>query len=307
MEFKHIPIMLNEVIENLNIKPDGTYVDGTLGGAGHSSEIVKKLSKDGLLIGIDRDQDALNASHERLKEYDNVRYIWGKHEDIKSILQGLGIKSVDGILLDLGVSSYQLDEESRGFSYMKDSMLDMRMDKTQSITAETIINEYSQKQLEDIFFKYGEENNSKKIASKIVKERQDNRIETTKQLRELIKQVDSKNEIDSCKRIFQALRIEVNGELKDLEKAINDCIELLNDKGRLCIITFHSLEDRIVKTAFNNAQGKCTCPKDFPVCVCGAKSFGKVITRKPIVPSDEEMKTNSRSKSSKLRVFERRF
>lgn len=307
MEFKHIPIMLNEVIENLNIKPNGIYVDGTLGGAGHSSEIVKRLSKDGLLVGIDRDQDALYASHERLKDFDNVKYIWGKHEDIKSILNGLGIKSVDGILLDLGVSSYQLDEESRGFSYMKDSKLDMRMDKTQSLTAEKVINEYDKEQLADLFFKYGEDNNSKRIADRIVKARLEKKIETTKQLREIIKQVDAKNEIDSCKRIFQALRIEVNGELKDLENAINDCIDLLNDGGRLCIITFHSLEDRIVKIAFNNALGKCTCPKDFPVCVCGAKSYGRVITKKPILPSEDEMRNNSRSKSSKLRVFERRF
>jgi 16S rRNA (cytosine1402-N4)-methyltransferase len=273
MEFKHIPIMLNEVIENLNIKPNGIYVDGTLGGAGHSSEIVKRLSQDGLLVGIDRDQDALYASHEKLKDFENVKYIWGKHEDIKSILNGLGIKSVDGILLDLGVSSYQLDEESRGFSYMKDSKLDMRMDKTQTLTAEKIINDYTKEQLVDIFFKYGEEKNSKKIADRIIKNRQENRIETTRQLREIIKGIDAKNEIDSCKRIFQALRIEVNGELKDLENAINDCIDLLNNGGRLCIITVHSLEDRIVKLAFNNAQGKCTCPKDFPVCVCGAHSL----------------------------------
>ncbi len=281
MEFKHTPIMLEEVIENLNIKPNGIYVDGTMGGAGHSSKIVEKLSKDGLLIGIDRDQEALKASHERLKDFDNVRFIWGRHEEIKSIINALEIKNVDGILLDLGVSSYQLDEEKRGFSYMKDTSLDMRMDMTQEKTAEVVVNNYSKQDLEEVFFKYGEEKNSKRIAEKIVRMRGLEKIKTTGQLRELIKEsVPAKEEIDSCKRIFQALRIEVNGELKELEKAIKEGIELLNDGGRLCVITFHSLEDRIVKNAFINAQGKCTCPKDFPVCVCGAKQLRKSYYKK---------------------------
>ena len=305
MEFKHTPIMVNEVIENLKIKPNGVYVDGTMGGAGHSSVIVSKLNNDGLLVGIDRDQEALYASHERLKDYENVKYIWGKHENLKDILSGLGISKVDGILLDLGVSSYQIDEASRGFSYTKDAKLDMRMDKEQSLTAEQVVNEYSKEQLEEIFFKYGEENFSKRIATRIIDERNKKRITSTFELREIIKKSVPKNELDSCKRIFQALRIEVNGELKELEKAIKDGVEILNDGGRFCIITFHSLEDRIVKTAFADMEGKCTCPKDFPVCVCGYKSYGKVITKKPIVPTESEQEENPRSKSSKLRVFER--
>lgn len=305
MEFKHTPIMVNEVIKNLKIKPNGVYVDGTMGGAGHSSVIVSKLNNDGLLVGIDRDQEALYASHERLKDYENVKYIWGKHENLKDILSGLGISKVDGILLDLGVSSYQIDEASRGFSYTKDAMLDMRMDKEQSLTAEQVVNEYSKEQLEEIFFKYGEENFSKRIATRIIDERNKKRITSTFELREIIKKSVPKNELDSCKRIFQALRIEVNGELKELEKAIKDGVEILNDGGRFCIITFHSLEDRIVKSTFADMEGKCTCPKDFPVCVCGYKSYGKVITKKPIVPTESEQEENPRSKSSKLRVFER--
>ena len=307
MEFKHIPIMLNEVIENLDIKPDGIYVDGTMGGAGHSEAIVKKLSKDGLLIGIDRDKEALEASHERLKDFENVRYVWGKHEDMKDMLESIGIHKVDGILLDLGVSSYQIDEGSRGFSYTKDAPLDMRMNKEQELTAKDVINDYSKEELEKIFFEYGEENNSKKIASMIVKQREEKEINTTYELCDIIRAATpkSKDAVDSFKRIFQAIRIEVNGELKDLENAIKDGIEILNEGGRFCILTFHSLEDRIVKNAFTDAQGKCTCPKDFPVCVCGAKSLGKVINKKPITPSDEEQETNPRSKSCKLRVFER--
>ena len=305
MEFKHTPIMVKEVIENLKIKPNGVYVDGTMGGAGHSSVIVSKLNNDGLLVGIDRDQEALYASHERLKDYENVKYIWGKHENLKDILSGLGISKVDGILLDLGVSSYQIDEASRGFSYTKDAKLDMRMDKEQSLTAEQVVNEYSKEKLEEIFFKYGEENFTKRIATRIIDERNKKRITSTFELREIIKKSVPKNELDSCKRIFQALRIEVNGELKELEKAIKDGVEILNDGGRFCIITFHSLEDRIVKTAFADMEGKCTCPKDFPVCVCGYKSYGKVITKKPIVPTESEQEENPRSKSSKLRVFER--
>lgn len=307
MEFKHTPIMLKEVIENLNIKDNGVYVDGTLGGAGHSSEILKHLSKDGTLIGIDRDKDALEASHNRLKDYDNVRYIWGRHEDMKDILENINIHNVDGILLDLGVSSYQLDEATRGFSYTKEALLDMRMNKEQELTAKEVVNKYSKEQLEKIFFEYGEENFSKRIVSRIVEEREKKEIETTSELCDIIRSAvpKNKNAIDSFKRIFQALRIEVNGELKELEKAIIDGVDLLNKGGRYCIITFHSLEDRIVKNTFTNLAGKCICPKDFPVCVCNPKSYGKVITRKPIIPTEQEQVENPRSKSAKLRVFEK--
>ena len=265
MEFKHVPIMLNEVIENLNIKPNGVYVDGTMGGAGHSEAIVKKLSKDGLLIGIDRDQEALKASHERLKDFDNVRYIWGKHEDLKEILEGISIHKVDGILLDLGISSYQIDEASRGFSYTKDAPLDMRMNKEQELTAKDVINNYSEEQLEEILFKYGEENFSKKIVQKIIKQRDIKPIETTYELCDVIRSAvpKGKDAVDSFKRVFQAIRIEVNGELKDLEKAIKEGIDILNEGGRFCILTFHSLEDRIVKNAFIDAVRKMYMSKRF--------------------------------------------
>lgn len=305
MEFKHEPIMLNECLENLNIKADGIYVDGTLGGAGHSSKIVERLNKNGRLIGIDRDQDALNASRKRLEKYSNVTYVWGKHEDIKKHLEELEIKEVNGILLDLGVSSYQIDEPERGFSYTKDARLDMRMNREQELDAEYIINNYSKEELEKIFFEYGEENYSKRIVSKILKVRENKNIETTFELADIIREAVPKNTVDSLKRIFQALRIEVNGELKDLKKAVEDSILSLADGGRLCIITFHSLEDRIIKNTFIEYEGRCTCPKDFPKCVCGYKSYGKIITKKPITPSTEEIERNPRSKSAKLRVFER--
>lgn len=308
IEFKHEPIMLRECIENLEIKPDGVYVDGTIGGAGHSIEIAKGLSKDGLLIGIDRDKEALEASRKRLKDFQNVKYVWGKHEDIKEHVNNLGIEKVDGILLDLGVSSYQIDEASRGFSYTKNATLDMRMNREQELTAMDVINDYDQDKLEKIFFNYGEERFSKKIANRIIKEREKRKIETTYELADLIRSsVPNKIAIDSLKRIFQALRIEVNGELKDLEKTIIDSINILSDGGRLCIITFHSLEDRIVKNTFIYMQGVCKCPKDFPKCVCGVVHHGKVITKKPIVPRQEEQERNPRSKSAKLRVFEKRF
>lgn len=306
MEFKHEPIMLEECIDNLKIKPDGIYVDGTLGGAGHSSKIIEKLNANGLLIGIDRDKDALSASSKRLEEYKNVKYVWGNHEQIKAHVETLGINKVDGILLDLGVSSYQIDEATRGFSYTKNAKLDMRMNKEQDLTAEEVINSYSKEELSDIFFKYGEEKFSKRIADKIVNARNEKRIETTYELADIIRAAVPKDAVDSFKRIFQALRIEVNGELKDLENAIKDSVELLNDGGRICIITFHSLEDRIVKNTFADLEGKCTCPKGFPVCVCNAKSFGKVITKKPIIPTEDEQERNPRSKSAKLRVFEKR-
>lgn len=305
MEFKHEPIMLNECLENLNIKADGIYVDGTLGGAGHSSKIIERLNENGRLIGIDRDQDALTASRKRLEKYSNVTYVWGKHEDIKKHLEELEIKEVNGILLDLGVSSYQIDEPERGFSYTKDARLDMRMNREQELDAEYIINNYSKEELEKIFFEYGEENYSKRIVSKILKVRENKNIETTFELADIIREAVPKNTVDSLKRIFQALRIEVNGELKDLKKAVEDSILSLADGGRLCIITFHSLEDRIIKNTFIEYEGRCTCPKDFPKCVCGYKSYGKIITKKPITPSAEEIERNPRSKSAKLRVFER--
>ena len=307
MEFKHEPIMLEECIDNLKIKEDGIYVDGTLGGAGHSSKIIERLSSNGLLIGIDRDKEALEASSKRLKDYNNVKYVWGNHEQIKQHVENLQIEKVDGILLDLGISSYQIDEPTRGFSYTKNAMLVMRMNQAQNLTAEDIINDYSSEELANIFFEYGEEKFSRRIAERIIKERAEKRIETTYQLADIIRAAVPKNAIDSFKRVFQALRIEVNGELKDLKQAIKDSVELLNDGGRICVITFHSLEDRIIKNTFAELEGKCTCPKDFPVCVCGAKSYGKVITKKPIVPSDEEQERNPRSRSAKLRVFEKRI
>lgn len=304
MEFKHEPIMLNECINYLNIKKDGIYVDGTIGGAGHSSVIIKEL-ENGLLIGIDRDLEALAASKKRLEAYSNVKYVHGKHEDMKEHINNLGIQKVDGILLDLGVSSYQIDEGSRGFSYTKNAKLDMRMDQTQTISASDIVNTYKSEELEEIFLKYGEEKFSKRIAERIVREREKNLIQTTYELADIIRKAVPDDAVNSFKRIFQALRIEVNGELKDLKKAIVDAVDLLNSGGRLCIITFHSLEDRIVKETFVELQGKCTCPKDFPKCVCGFVSHGKIITKKAIIPSKEEQEKNPRSKSAKLRVFEK--
>lgn len=306
MEFKHEPIMLEECIKNLKINPDGIYVDGTLGGAGHSSKIIENLSSNGLLIGIDRDKEALAASQERLKKYNNVKYVWGNHEQIKQHVENLGFEKVDGILLDLGVSSYQIDEPTRGFSYTKNANLDMRMNKEQELTAAEVVNTYSQEELANIFFEYGEEKFSKRIAEKIVKTRVEKRIETTYELADSIRASVPKDAIDSFKRVFQALRIEVNGELRDLKRAIQDSVEILKDGGRICVITFHSLEDRIIKNAFVELEGKCTCPKDFPVCVCGVKSYGKIITKKPIIPTEEEQERNPRSRSAKLRVFERR-
>ncbi len=308
MEFKHKPVMLSECIEGLNIKPDGIYVDGTLGGAGHSKEIAKILSKDGLLIGIDRDDDALKAAKENLKEFQNVKFVKDNHDNIKQILEDLEIEKVDGILLDLGVSSYQLDERNRGFSYLGENELDMRMDKTQELTAQKVVNTYSEEKLANIIYEYGEERFSRQIAKNICEERKQKEIVTTKQLVEIIEKSIPKskqNDGHPAKRTFQAIRIEVNDEIKPLYNTIKNCIECLNDNGRLCVITFHSLEDRAVKNAMNDAKGKCTCPSDLPYCVCGAKSLGKIITRKPIVATEEELEQNSRSKSAKLRIFER--
>ena len=309
MEFKHKPVMLDECINGLNIKKDGIYVDGTLGGAGHSKEILRNLSEKGLLIGIDRDEEALQAAKEHLSQYKNVKYIHGNHDDIKEILEEIGIEKVDGILLDLGVSSYQLDERNRGFSYLGENELDMRMDKTQSLTAKKVVNTYKEEDLANIIYEYGEEKFSRSIARNICAFRKTKEIETTKELVEIIeKSIPKSKQKDGhpAKRTFQAIRIEVNNEIKPLEKTVQDCIDVLESKGRLCIITFHSLEDRAVKNAFNKAKGICTCPKDLPYCVCGAKELGNVITRKPIVASEEEQQENTRSKSAKLRIFEKK-
>lgn len=310
MEFKHKPVLLNECIEGLNIKPNGIYVDGTLGGAGHSKEILKRLSKDGLLIGIDRDEEALKAAKENLKEYNNVKYIHGNHDDINRLLNEIGIEKVDGILLDLGVSSYQLDERNRGFSYMDDARLDMRMDKTQELDAEKVINEYSEEDLLKIISEYGEERFAKNIVRNICKKRSESRIKTTKELVDIIRDSIPKskqNDGHPAKRTFQAIRIEVNDELKPLYNTTIESAKMLKENGRLAIITFHSLEDRIVKEAYIELEGRCTCPKDLPYCVCNYTSYGKIITKKPIVPSKEEQEENNRSKSAKLRIFERRL
>ena len=283
MEFKHEPVLLEETINGLNIKPNGIYVDGTLGGAGHSKEILKQLSSKGLLVGIDRDEEALKAAKENLKEFENVKYIHGNHDEITEILESLDIKEVDGILLDLGVSSYQLDERNRGFSYLGNNELDMRMDKTQPLTAKKVVNTYSEEELANIIYEYGEERFSRQIARKICEYRKNKEIETTEELVNIIEKsmpAFAKKDGHPAKRTFQAIRIEVNDEIKPLYNTVRNCIKLLKPGGRLCIITFHSLEDRAVKNAYIDAQGKCTCPKDLPYCVCGAISEGKIINKK---------------------------
>ena len=308
VEFKHKPVLLKECINGLNIKKDGIYVDGTIGGAGHSKEILKQLNKDGKLIGIDRDEEAIKAAKENLKEYNNVIYVHDNHDNLKNILEQLEIEKVDGILLDLGVSSYQLDERNRGFSYLGENTLDMRMDKTQTLDAKTVINTYEEEKLANIIYEYGEERFSRKIAKNICEYRKQKEIETTKELVEIIeKSIPKSKQKDGhpAKRTFQAIRIEVNNEIKPLYNTVKMCIDLLNPNGRLCIITFHSLEDRAVKKAYIEAQGKCTCPSDLPYCICGAKSLGKIITKKPIIADEQEQKENSRSKSAKLRIFEK--
>ena len=309
MEFKHKPVLLKECIEGLNIKPDGVYVDGTIGGAGHSLEIVKRLSKKGLLIGIDRDEEALKAAKEKLKDFDNVKYIHGNHDDINRLLLDEGIeRKPDGILLDLGVSSYQLDEKERGFSYIENARLDMRMDKTQKLDAEYVINNYSEEELFKIISEYGEERFAKNIARNICKKRKESKIETTSELVNIIRESIPKskqNDGHPAKRTFQAIRIEVNNELKPLYNTVIESGKMLNEGGRLVIITFHSLEDRAVKEAYIELEGRCTCPKDLPYCVCNYTSYGKILTKKPILPTKEEQEENSRSKSAKLRIFER--
>ncbi|MBO4807679.1 MAG: 16S rRNA (cytosine(1402)-N(4))-methyltransferase RsmH [Lachnospiraceae bacterium] len=310
MEFNHYSVLLKETIDELKIKPDGIYVDGTLGGGGHSYEICKSLSKEGHLYGIDQDEAAIEAAGERLKEFGNViTIIRSNYEFAVERLKEIGVTGVDGIILDLGVSSYQLDNEDRGFSYRYDSALDMRMDDRQTLTAADIVNNYSEFDLYRIIRDYGEDNFAKNIAKHIVAERAKEPIKTTGQLNEIIKaSIPAKIRATGghpSKRTFQAIRIECNRELDVLKNSLDGMIDFLNPGGRLCIITFHSLEDRIVKSAFKKAQNPCTCPPDFPVCVCGKKPLGKVITGKPILPTDEELSINSRSKSAKLRVFEK--
>lgn len=306
MEFQHKSVLLQECIDGLNIKPDGIYVDGTMGGAGHSKEIVKKISEKGLLIGIDRDEEAICVAKDRLKDFSNVKFVHDNHDNILNILDNLNLTGVDGILLDLGVSSYQLDERNRGFSYMGEADLDMRMDRTQSLTAKIVVNTYSEEELSKILWEYGEEKFSRRIAKNICEYRKNKNIENTLELVEIIeKSVPRTNDGHPAKRAFQAIRIEVNDEIKPLYKTVQDSIKALNPGGRLCIITFHSLEDRAVKNAYIEMAGNCTCPPDLPYCVCGAKSYGKIITRKPILPSKEEQEENSRSRSAKLRIFEK--
>lgn len=312
MEFTHKPVLLCETIDGLNIRPDGIYVDGTLGGAGHSYHICERLGEGGRLIGIDQDEDAVRAASARLEAFgDKVTIVRDNYSNIKNVLFNLGIQRVDGILLDIGVSSYQLDTPERGFSYKEDAPLDMRMDRRGSMTAEDIVNDYSEEELCRVIRDYGEERFAGSIARRIVRERQKERIVTTGQLAEIIKAaIPMKARAvggHPAKRTFQAIRIELNRELEVLEDSIDSMIELLNDGGRLCIITFHSLEDRIVKNRFRNNEHPCTCPPDFPVCVCGKRPNGTVITRKPIVPSEKELEDNKRAKSSKLRIFERRI
>ncbi|MBE5897168.1 MAG: 16S rRNA (cytosine(1402)-N(4))-methyltransferase RsmH [Lachnospiraceae bacterium] len=310
MEFNHYSVLLGETIEQLNIKEDGVYVDGTLGGGGHSYEIAKRLTT-GKLIGIDQDEDALRAAGERLQEFgDKVTLVRSNYESMATVLKNLGIEKVDGIVLDLGVSSFQLDTPSRGFSYMdEDERLDMRMDQRNPKTAEDIVNDYSEDDLCRIIRDYGEDRFARNIARNICKAREEERIVTAGQLNAIIREsIPKKLQATGghpAKRTYQAIRIELNRELEVLQDNLNDFINLLNEDGRICIITFHSLEDRIVKVAFKNNQDPCICPKDFPVCTCGRKSKGKVVTRKPILPSDKELEENSRSRSAKLRVFER--
>ena len=310
MVFKHTSVLLEETVDGLNIKPDGIYVDGTLGGGGHAYEVCSRLSSKGRFIGIDQDEAAIEAAGARLSDFgERVTIVRSNYCDMKLRLQELGIDKVDGIVLDLGVSSYQLDTAERGFSYRVDAPLDMRMDRRQKMTAKDIVNDYSEMDLFRIIRDYGEDKFAKNIAKHIVMEREKGPIETTGQLIEIIKRAIpmkfQKTAGHPAKRTFQAIRIELNRELEVLRDTLDDMIELLNTDGRICIITFHSLEDRIVKSIFKRNEDPCTCPSHFPVCVCGNVSKGKVITRKPILPSDEELEENSRSKSAKLRIFER--
>ncbi|HJA44020.1 MAG TPA: 16S rRNA (cytosine(1402)-N(4))-methyltransferase RsmH [Candidatus Dorea stercoravium] len=311
MEFKHRSVLLEETVNGLNIRPDGIYVDGTLGGGGHAYEICRRLGDKGSIVGIDQDEAAIEAAGIRLKDFgEKVTIVRSNYCEMKSVLQRLGIDKVDGIVLDLGVSSYQLDTAERGFSYREDAPLDMRMDRRQTMTARDIVNDYSEKDLYRVIRDYGEDKFARNIAKHIVIEREKRSIETTGQLTEIIRGAIpmkfQKKSGHPAKRTFQAIRIELNRELDVLKNSLDEMIDLLNPGGRLCIITFHSLEDRIVKSAFKKNEAPCTCPKDFPVCVCGKVSKGSILTRKPILPSEEELEENSRSKSAKLRIFERK-
>lgn len=311
MEFKHKSVLLKECIENLNIKPAGIYVDGTLGGGGHSYEILKKLNENGKLIGIDRDKEAIQAASNRLKEFSNFIAIHSNHANIVNVLEELKIPGVDGVLLDLGVSSYQLDEADRGFSYMHNAKLDMRMNQEDKLSAYEVVNNYSVEKLERIFSDYGEERYSKSIARKIVERREEKNIETTFELVDIIKSAMPSKALNEkqhpAKRVFQAIRIEVNEELTKLKQAVVDMIMSLNNGGRLAIITFHSLEDKIVKHTYEEMEGRCICPKDFPICVCKVKSYGKIVNKKPIISNEKELEDNARARSAKLRVFERKI
>lgn len=308
MTFEHRSVLLDETVDSLCIKPDGIYVDGTLGGGGHALEVAKRLGPGGKLVGIDQDADAIAAATERLKDYkDKVTIVRNNYRNIREVLEGLRIQKADGIYLDLGVSSYQLDTAERGFTYRENAPLDMRMDQRNSMTAADIVNDYSETELYRVIRDYGEEKFARNIAKHIVQERAGGRIETTDQLVEIIKAaIPARMRAEGghpAKRTFQAIRIELNHELEVLEDSIDTMIDLLNPGGRLSIITFHSLEDRIVKNRFRINENPCICPPDFPVCVCGRKSRGRVITRKPIVPKEQEITENRRSKSSKLRVL----
>lgn len=311
MEFHHVSVLLDECIENLNIKPDGVYVDCTMGGAGHSKEIVKKLSNKGLFIGFDQDKNAIKTAKERLSEYsDRVKFVHSNFENIKDELEKIGVYKIDGVLADLGVSSHQLDEADRGFSYMQDAPLDMRMDVRCEFSAYDVVNGYTEEELAKIIKDYGEENWAKRIAKFIVEERKEKKIETTKELVDIIKKaIPKKARIDGphpAKRTFQAIRIEVNNELGVITQMIEDASSIMNKGGRICIITFHSLEDRIVKNAFKELSLDCICPPHLPMCQCDKKSEVKIITRKPIAPTDEEIEVNPRSRSAKLRVAEKK-
>ena len=310
MAFKHTSVLLHETVDGLNVRPDGIYVDTTLGGGGHAFEVCSRLGGKGRFIGIDQDADAIEAAKKRLEGFgEKVTIIRSNYRDMKPQLQKRGIDSVDGIVADLGVSSYQLDTADRGFSYRVDAPLDMRMDQRQEMTARDIVNDYSEADLYRVIRDYGEERFAKNIAKHIVEARQKAPVETTGQLNEIIRRsIPMKIQKTSghpSKRTFQAIRIELNSELEVLKCSLDDMIDMLRPGGRICIITFHSLEDRIVKSTFRKNEDPCICPANFPVCVCGRTPKGKVITRKPILPSEEEMESNSRSKSAKLRIFER--
>lgn len=305
MKFEHIPVIATETIENLNIKSDGVYLDLTLGKGGHSKMILERLSDEGTLIALDQDKEAIEAAKENLKDFSNVIFVNSNFEKIDEVLRDLGFDYIDGALMDIGVSSYQIDNADRGFSYMKDGPLDMRMNQENELTAEIIVNEYSQDELEKIFFEYGEEKFSRLIAKNIIKAREDYRIDTTFKLKDIVTKSIKSNEAHPEKRVFQALRIEVNRELDVLKETIDKVVDHLNKDGRLAIITFHSLEDRIVKNKFKDLATDCICPPEFPVCVCNHKAKVKIITRKPITASKKELKENSRAKPAKLRVCQR--